>query len=274
MLPDVSFTNNLGTITLKTCLVSVVDNWQWNGSHPIHQKRVQVDGTLLRGNVSEELYENIVTDPRTIGKSKGKRGNLTLPWTTISDVYIDGMDMPSGKWLDSQPISISFTDDNPENNAYSIHWFDFELHSPHVHINWPTRILQDEYPQMPWTNNANFITNGPGGGVMRTKLAEEMIMMSVSGTIMIEDGKLPTNWEAFLTCREGWSNIPAVAVARSMAGWPKVFHMSEASAELSISMPLVNLILTDGRLDWDIEAGTGRVSIELLAQPQQFGVTP
>ena len=52
-LDDISFTNNLGTITFKRAMMDISDDWQWNGRNPVHRKRVSLEARITRDAAEE-----------------------------------------------------------------------------------------------------------------------------------------------------------------------------------------------------------------------------
>ena len=140
-LPDITFTNNLGSISFQRCLVGVIDNWVWNGSAVKHSKQVHISGHVQQqiGGTSEGL-ENALT---TNGGNRGQMGSLLLPWTTLTNVKLMEISYPTDVWIEIVPVTATFQDDRPDNNIYTIHFFGYELHNPRISMPIPFRRPKD-----------------------------------------------------------------------------------------------------------------------------------
>lgn len=269
-LSDVKFENNLGSVVLKRCLISVSDQWEWNGRAVRKVKTITVEGHLKQDDASPELYDTLLTDPRQPGRGKGGLGTLTVPWTTLSNVAISSIDQPEGVWLDYHPISVTFIDEYPDANLYTVTWRGVTLHSPRISVDFPSAQLRDEYMQMPLQTGVLFNKFQIGATVMRTKSFPGLMGVQLSGYFFVAGGTLPDGWEQTFTMRAGMSQDTITGLVP--AGYPLPFNLGEAVPELAHCLPLANVILASSRLNWDVEQGAVQVQLDMLCQPQRLVV--
>jgi hypothetical protein len=262
---DVTFTNNLGSVTFKRFLLSVEDAFEWDlGSRRVaRRKQITVEGYYSR-DVSERT-DGVLTPDQT---HSGSLGSLLLPWTTLNNVKCVSIEVPDNQWIDFAPVTAVFVDENPLGRPYTFTWFGYTFQNPRISVNIPTRECRDEYPQMLIQDSFYDLTDF-GGGVMRTKTAPGLMEISLSGTIFIEGSQLPTDLIPTLIQRA--NAYPSLGLTNTVpSGYPRPFAMSDACPEMANKLPLVNIIVAGGRIAWDVENGDLTVNLTLLAQPQQL----
>lgn len=162
---DVQFSNNLGTISFKRFLVSVEDQYDWDGSRVVHQKQISLQG-FIDITDSSELLDAILTPTATM---TGQRGTLTMPWALINNVKLASIEYPEDIDINMVPVTATFIDEQPAGQDYTIDWFGYTLHNPRIGVSIPTRECRDDYPHMPVNWGTLFNPFSIGGGVMRTK---------------------------------------------------------------------------------------------------------
>jgi hypothetical protein len=265
-LPDVSFTNNLGTITFKRCLLGVTDSWAYDGRAVKRVKTVSVDGHIMRGGAGEDL-EGVLTDPRLTARHYGEAGTLTLPWTTISNVRINGLDIPTGQWIDFVPVTATFTDDAPLDNVYFWTFFGVELYGPRLSLPLSIRPLLDEYPQMPLVPVGGWNPINPRAGAFRIRGGTKNMALGLTGSIRTPGAKLPTGLLTTLSqrCGFGATGTPPPGI---YAGFPQPFNLGDAIPQIKDDMNLAHVIVGGGQLRWDVEMEMAEVSLQLLCPPQ------
>lgn len=265
-LADVTFANNLGTITFKRFLLTVADDWEWDGRRVIRRKTISLDGWM-----SQDVAERIDAVLSPSGQMTGGLGTLTLPWGQVQNVKCVSLEIPDGDWIDLVPVTAQFVDENPNNAIYTADWFGLKLHNPRMALSIPTREARDIYPHALLQQNTIFDPQSIGAGVMRTKSAPGLMEISLTGAITVDGPTLPADLIAKLMQRTNTdATLPTTSEVPS--GYPRPFHMSEASPQMANKLPLVNMIVAGGRLAWDVENGVVMVSLNLLAQPQRLVV--
>jgi hypothetical protein len=264
-LPDVSFTNNLGTITFKRCIIGVTDSWEWAGRGVKHVKSISISGQVKQGGTDEKL-DGILTQRGTPAKNVGDTGTLTLPWTTINHVKLAGIEWSESKWTDFTPVDCQFIDDTPYNNRYTWTLFGQTLFNPRITIPVASRPLLDDYPQMRWA--AGFIAGDPRSGCFTLRGNEKNMDFSVSGTIRVTDVALPTNLLNTLQMRVGQQTV--LRGTLNAGGYPVPFNLGEAIPELRDDLNLAHCIVIGGQLQWYVEQQQASINLSLLAPPQKL----
>lgn len=267
-LPDVGFTNNLGTVTFKRCTLGVTDSWEWAGRGVKHVKSISVSGTVKQGGDGEKL-DGILTQRGVAGKQAGDTGTLTLPWTTLTNVKLVGLRWGEGTWIDFVPVECTFVDETPYNNRYTFTLFGQTLYNPSVRVPVPTRPIIDEYPQQKLFPPGAFSPTDPRSGVYRTRAGERNMDVSLSGTIKVVDVALPTNFLQHLQMRSGFPM--AISGPAMPGGHPQPFSLGDAVPELRDDLNLAHCIVVGGQVMWYVEQQQARVDLQLLAPPQKLG---
>jgi hypothetical protein len=264
-LPDISWTNNLGTISFRRALLSVADAWQWAGRGVVTTKQIQVDGHVKQDFITPEGNEAVLNGP-VLDKMRGTRGTLVLPWASIPNVKLTGLDYPVGVWLDYQPVSATFADDHPAGAAYTLTYFGLPLLNPRIGQPIPARPLRDEYLQMPRQPIGQVFLPSSAAGVMRTKGGHKLMAISITGAISVPNGVLPTNLIETLIHRA--SMTPDSLDPNVPAGYPAPFNLGDAIPELASDLNFANCIVAESRFSWKVEQNVVQVSLSLLSQPQ------
>ena len=265
-LPDVSFTNNLGTVTFQSCLLQFNEDMAWSGRSVKLTKEISVSATVMYTDAASQRLDAVLTDPTSGPGSFGEGGTLTLPWTVLTNVKLMGLTTAEGNWGGAQKVTATFVDDQPSSNTYTVHWFGMELHNPRVGVELPQRVLNDDYTQMSYQMFGLYDPSGFGNSVFRTKSAPSMISLSLGGTMFLDDGLMPDNWLSVLVQR---ANMDAASFTFTVpTGWPRSFPMSEACPEIAIAMPLTQIIGAGGTVIWNVEDASAELSVQLLCQPQ------
>ena len=269
MLPDITFTNNVGFITLKRCMLEVSDEWTWDGRNATHAKQIAVEAWINRD--SAEGLEGVVT--RTNGApNHGGRGQLVLPWATLENVKIESIEQGEGVWAEMIPVSVRFIDDHPDTNIYSMFFFGLELHNPRLSIPVPSKNTTDNYAQTPMRGGASMIVYGdvapknPWYGPIRYRSGYAMMSLSLSGTLFLPDGVITTHMIETLQQRIGVGTV----TGSMPVGYPATFALGEAIPGLSSELGITHVIVAGARLNWSVEQRSARVNINLLAQPQAW----
>lgn len=267
-LPDVSFTNNLGTVTFKRSQVSVGDAYQWDGRTVNHRKQVQVDAW-----VSRDVTERLSGVLRPLLGPLGQRGLLTVPWTALQDMRLESLVCEPGGWQDLVQVSATFSDDRPANNLYKVTFFGLELYHPKLSLPIPSKSTNDYYAQVPLgplPGGGEIASDNAFIGPIRFRTGYAMMQMVFSGVLRLEAGTLPADLVAKLSKRMGVTGGETGDIADLPPGYPCVFKLGEAIPELAGSLTLNGVFVAGGRIMWDVEKNQARVQLSLLAQPQKW----
>ena len=269
-LPDVSFTNNVGTVTFLRSLIDVTDDWTWDGQTVTHRKHVTVDAQVTRANA--EALEGVVT--RFDGSEPvGQRGTLTVPWTTLSNMKLESIDQVPGGWQNMCQVSASFVDDVPNNNLYKIHLLGFELENPRLTLPVPAKPTFDYYAQILTNAPGPVAASNPFFGPIRFRMGYGMMTISVGGSLQLPNGKLPDGIVEILQQRVGVGDSLAIDIANLPNGYPYVFPLGEAIPEISNDLAMTGVFVTGGRVIWDIERQVAKIQLSMMTQPQAWGET-
>lgn len=261
--PDVSFTNNLGSITFKRCLIAVTDSWQYSGRGSRHVKSISIDGHVKREEAGEKFHE-ILTRPWELNKHRGETGSLTLPWTTLQDIQIVDLSVGAGVWGEYIPFTATFADDRPENNRYTISFFGLTLFNPRISLPVAVRPVVDDMPRMPWMYSWNPMH--PRTGVMRRRGGARNMEVSITGTIRASNGNLPDGLFSTLIRRAGIDFIPTGF--NVPAGWPAPFNLGDAIPEIKDDTNLAHCIVVGGQVQWAVERNVAQVALNIMCPPQ------
>lgn len=267
MLPDIIFSNNLGSYTFERCLVSISDQWNWNGSSVKNTKIVTITGHIKRSDFQNtpEGWDALLTT----GSEKGKEGTLQLPWTTLEGIKVTSFGTQSNTWIDYVPFSATFADENPNGNVYTLHFFDIELHNPRLSLPIHSRRVFDEHTHFP--NNVNTLTTyNPRNQRIRYESGFRMMEIALSGTMLLEEPILPEGLIEKLKMQKGsFYQFDGIPLNNLPVGYPNPFPLSTAIPELD-GININNVILTNCSLTWDLENQSANVSMTMTAQPQRF----
>jgi len=293
MLPDVSFTNNLGSVSFKRCLVGFTDQWGWDGAMVNFAKTITIKGVMNQDAMSPEGAEGILSSVEILGggsnsESRGLPGDLVLPWTTLHNVIPSRIVTPDGIWVDEIEVDAQFTDHHPADNLYTLHFFDLILHNPRIQIPTPGRQINDIFVQMPQLSTNTLMPSDLLYGPVRVRPHYEMMALSLSGTILLKEvpglqsgavvsaatlGEEDVDLRlAFL--REVLSQRASTSVVTATSGmrpgYPRVFDMQDCTPEIGTQVPVRKMFVANSRMVWRVEDGSAIVTINLLAQPQRW----
>jgi len=267
-LPDVSFTNNLGTVTFKRCLLEIGDSWQWNGRAVVHGKRIGIQGMITR-DVAERI-SGTITDPKTDGRSTGYRGVLTLPWTTLSNIRLESLEQSEGGWQSMAPTSAVFVDDLPSNNIYLFTFFGLPLYKPKLSLPIPAKRTTDTYTQMPFAPQGDVAADNPFYGPIRFRTGYEVMDITLSGKLRVPTGLLPTDIIGTLQQRTGVT-VSNNSLADLPEGYPVVFRLGDAIPELMGKLAISSVFVRRAQIQWDVEKLLADITIQMTTQPQPWG---
>src|ERR1035437_5003175 len=262
--PDISFTNNVGVITFKRCLVDVSDEWQWNGRAVVRRKRITIDGRINRDKA--EALEGMQTQ-RDDGPSKGLRGTLTLPWTVLDKIKIESINMEMGGWQDMVKVQASFLDDLPTTNIYTLSFFGLTLENPRLALPIPAKNTYDYYTQMPITlpSGASGVIGptNPFYAPIRFRTGYGMMNISLSGSLSLPDGPLPTDLIEKLTKRMGVGDGAEGDSGNLPDGFPCIFKLGEAIPELAGDIAMTSVFVAGGQIAWAVEKQIARITLRM-----------
>ena len=268
-LPDVHFSNNVGGITLKRCMLDIGDEWTWDGRNATHTKQITAEAWISRD--STEGLEGVIT--RTNGAPNyGGRGSLVLPWATLDNVKIESAEQAEGVWASMIPVTVRFVDDHPSTNIYVLSFFGLDLHNPRLSIPVPSKNTSDNYAQIPMRGGASMGAYGdidpknPWFGPIRYRSGYSIMSISLSGTIFLPDGVLTTDTINTLQQRIGVGTV----TGDMPNGYPATFALGDAIPGLSGDLGITHVIVAGARINWSIEQRSARVNINMLAQPQAW----
>jgi len=269
--PDVSFTNNAGTIAFKRCLVDIADDWQWDGRIVVKRKRITVDAHITRDH--SEALEGIQTQIGD-GPSKGLRGELTLPWTVLSGIKVESVEMEENVWLDMVKVHASFLDDLPTTNLYTLSFFGYGLENPRLSLSVPAKNTYDHYAQIPiaipkGTSSAIGIAN-PFYGPIRFRTGYAMMHIVLAGCLMLPEGVLPPTLVDDLTRRMGVGDSHLHDMGHLPAGFPAVFKLGDAIPELAGDLAITSVFVAGGQIAWAVEEQKAQITVQMRTQPQAW----
>lgn len=267
-LPNVTFTNNLGTLSFQRCLLSVTDSWEYNGRVVRHVKSIGVDGYIQQGGVGEG-YQGIITNTGKDGARFGDQGSLQLPWTTLNSIRLVDFDLPPGPWINMTPVRATFADDFPDLNSYTITFFGLTVYNPRITLPIAIRGLHDDYPQMRMTNG-QFLFGDPLNGVFRNRSSQKNMELVLSGSVRVIDNQLPTNLMQTLIQRTNMSPpAPGPVVFNQLpTGYPRVFNLGDAIPEIARDMNLAHVFITGASFTWHVEEQMFDLNVQLMCPPQ------
>ena len=266
-LPDVSFTNNVGTVTFKRCLLDIADEWQWDGRAVVHKKVVSIQGWMTRD--PSEAIEGVLTDPTSSTKSLGQYGNLVLPWTTLENIRIDTLEQGVAGWQVMAPVTASFVDDHPQSNIYTVSFFGLQLNNPRLTIPIPAKRTVDFYTQIPFVSIGDVTPDNPFYGPIRFRTGYDVMSIVLTGSIALDDGILPADIVETLQQRTGVT-VGAVSQAELPDGYPVVFRLSDAIPELKKNLAISGVFVRQAQFTWNVEEQIAQVSIAMVTQPQAW----
>jgi hypothetical protein len=261
-LPDISFSNNLGSISWKRAMLEVSDEWRWDGRNAVRRKRIGVRAYISKS--PDEALHAVLTDPTAT--ATGRKGTLTLPWGVLSNIRIESIEFPTSAWNAVYvPVTAEFSDDHPDGNTYTLHFFGLELHNPKLAINVPTRQVADYYVQTPDVPLGDVDHTNPWYGAIRYKQGFGMMSVRLSGTVLCPEGTLPTDLVETLQQRNG---VGGVSGGNLPDGFPRTFNLSEAVPEFEGQLEVNGCFVVSSRAIWNVERQAVRVELVIGAQPQ------
>lgn len=269
-MATVTFTNNLGTIAFERAMVSIADEWQWDGVRVRYQKRVSVNAHVQRNVLNPESVDTIQTNATT---ARGEPGTLTLPWATLTHMSLVRMDMPGEVWIDMIPVVADFVDEEATRNEYSIDFFNLTLHRANITLGLPAREIVDEFVQMPISGLPSMptLTFDPRWGPIRTISMYDNMTVNLHGFYMV-----PADMDLGLvlkTLSQRGGSHATIPITDLPAGYPRVFDMSDISAAVAAQFPIRKLWVRDSQFVWDVANNIAEVDIMMECPPQKLGVS-
>lgn len=267
-LADIKFENNVGAITFKRAMLGITDDWQWDGRAVMRSKRISVEATVTR-DPSEGL-EGIVTAFNG-SAGQGLRGTLTLPWTTMANIKLESLDVPEGRWETAIKVGAEFLDELPLSHVYSLNFLGYTLQNPRLHLPVPAKKAVDQFATTPLMQVGGIAPGNPYYGAVRFRHGYGLMEITLGGTLLLEDGKLPENFLANLAMRRGISaDMEDFDIGGLPSGFPIVFRLHEAIPELAGNAEITGCFIQAARANWNVEKQTVGLEISMLAQPQDW----
>ena len=265
--PDVRFSNNLGTFAFRRCMLSVSDQWAWAGSAVKRIKSVGVQGFIERADfdTDSEMWHGILS-----ARDSGQEGDLQLPWTVLRGVKIMSVRCDTGVWATHMPVSAAFTDDNPGNNVYTLNFFDLELHNPRLLLPVPNRRVSDQYTHHP-DDSAGDLDHRTRP--VRYRSGYRLFDIVLSGTLLLPTPAFPEGLEERVRMQSGseFTFVNDLAGPDGLPnGYPRPFALADAVPQLAGSVDLRNVVLERTSLDWRPGRRTVDVTLNMVAQPQDY----
>lgn len=303
MSASVSFSNNIGELVFQQCLIGIDDQYQWNGSVVDHNKVITVTGYLYRQDsvIDSEMFEDILDN--TLDSTgtfysalRAKAGDLVLPWVTLSNIKLQDISIGDNSWIDAVEVQATFLDDTPDDNRYTISFFDLTVHHPQILLPIPQRQIIDRFVTMPRIDSAdspNTFTDDVAFGPIRSRMTHLMMEIGIAGTILIEEIPgldndvvvppivLPNHHIekriAYLTdilAQRRSSSYATVgdpgSGASGLIGYPRVFDMVDVMPEIAPELPIRKMFVAESSANWDVEQGTVSINVLMLTQPQDW----
>lgn len=270
MLPEIKFTNNLGNYTFERCMLSISDQWGWSGSSVKHTKAVSISGYIKRSSFTNdpEGWDDLLVEQGT--SEKGKEGSLELPWTTINKMKIKSFSVAPGTWIDFMPFTATFEDENPDDNIYTLHFFDIELHNPRLNLPTYVRRINDDY--IHFQNNINsLVPFNPRNQAIRYRSGNRMFDIGLSGTMLLETPEFPMEVIEKLKMQKGSeNNFAGIPVNNLPIGYPSPFPLDLAIPEIKGEFNIGNVILEKSSISWSLEEQSAQISLGMISQPQNY----
>jgi len=243
-LPDVSFTNNLGTISFKRPHFEISDELDVSADGPSvarnRTKSIRVWGAIKKDN--NEMLNAISSEGTT---SYGEPGTLTLPHAVLTGIKLQEISYEQGIWAEWGQASASFVDEEINDAEYSLTWFGHTLRDAQIDVN-PGVIRLGEKT----VHNYN--------GFFRQQLGHNMVAINVQGMVFTNEDSLPAGLENSMT-----------RITSSPSGYPELFDMLDAIPEAS-GTPYKECLITGASINWEVEKRLANVSIDIIAQPQEL----
>jgi len=283
-LPDVVFTNNLGTVTFPRCLIGINDEWVWNGASVKRVKSISLSGHMNR---QADVADREAFDRLESTGLKGQRGSLQVPWGVLTNVAIEDADVPQGIWDYGVPYTVNFTDDNPDDNLYTIRYFGLKLHTPKVSLPLYDRKISDDHTQIPFQSGDAIDWDDLRMLTLRRRNNVGSSSLTIEGTVLLDESPgLDTDGHVVaasvaslaqrisyisdvLSMRSGTSDV--TAGLGPSPGMPAVFDFATACPEVGPSgVDVRDAIVRSSRGQWDVENNTVRVQAQIVCQPQDW----
>jgi len=252
-LSNVSFTNNLGTITLTRVMYSLAHNYQWNSSgQGKNTVVIDVNGSLKAGEaLLNSLHHRINAGENT----PGEPGILTLPNAVYNNIKITNISYEGGTWSQWGRVNISFEDENEgEDNDFTFTLIygsnSYTLYNPSVTIT-PSTIKRAEQA----IHNVD--------GWFRQQLGHDIFKVSVSGSVRTDPCSLP---DGLIEALEQKSS------EYGLENYPKVADLKDFIPEAEDKLDIKKVLMTSGKIVWHYEDNNADVSMEFLAPPQEITI--
>ena len=229
-----------------------------------HQKRISVDAWISRD--ASEALDGILTRGTDDATRQGPRGTLTLPWTTINNVRLEGFEQSEGVWDQLSAVQAQFVDDRPSGNIYTLHFFGLELHNPRLTLPVPAKRRSDAYVQTPLAPHGAIAPDNPWYGPIRYRSGYGMMPVGLAGVLRVDGGVLPADVLAKLQQRIGVGSV----TGSLPLGYPKTFRLRDAVPELASDVAIGNAFVVGARISWNVEQQSARIMVNMLAQPQSW----
>lgn len=244
MLPDMSFTNNLGTIGLTRITYSLNHSLIWNGGSGARSSiEISITGNVKK---SETDFFSILGSP----SSKGGRGTLVLPNKTYSNMRISNISFEGGIWVPWGIVTINFTDETEDGANKNIVTItdgtnSFLVYEPKLSLKPSTITLSEKTIHM-------------YDGYFRQILGHDMFKISFNGVILLTSDSIP-------------DTLFSVLEQKSSNGLPKVGELKDFIPESESNLNPNGVIITDSNISWRVEKRSATISINFMAPPQNIG---
>lgn len=269
---EISYENNLGKVVFRRCLVGLSDQWQWNGQVVKHTRTIELDGYVEQADAPEES-EGL--EPILTARVSGRPGTLVLPWTRLEGIKIQSINMPTGPWLDLEPVQVTFLDERPGQNIYTMSFFGLTLHNPKLTLPIPWRRSTDHHVPMPLATQDTEMGNQVlAYKPLRTREPHDLMPVKLEGTVFLRDvpeGETTTEriHHVVDVIQQRSGTAPHTRDSSLPPGYPRPFHLTQACPELAGQLEIAHLFVEDAQAAWDVEKETLAISLQMLAPPQR-----
>ena len=180
--------------------------------------------------------------------------------------------MPEGGgWQTTCKVTAEFLDDTPANQIYTLTFLGYTLHNPRLKFPVPSKKVVDQFSPIPLKQVWAIVPSNPYYGAVRFRQGYGLMEIGLSGTIMLEDGKLPDNIINTLAMRKGTGGDgESLDIGKLPAGFPIVFRLHEAIPELRSYAEITGCFVQMAKANWNVEKLSLTLDVSMLAQPQNW----
>ena len=253
MADNLSFTNNLGTISLSRVMYSISHTYSWDGENPAKPGvEISVTGSLRNSEAS-------LND---VAGANGLPGTLVLPHIVLPKMRIRELTYAEGIWAPWGIVTITFND--TDDSKISDTMIEFKSGDSNVSIYNPTIIFS------PSTIKRGEHSIYGMNGWVRQQLGHDIIRISISGEITTEPCTFPADFLSILEQKPAKEPGMSGEEYESISNYPRIADLSAFIPSAKDNYDLKKVMIVDGKLTWHYEDNVADVDIDMIAPPQKM----